>query len=830
MKDLVLGFKLLLRSLRAGELTLLCAALALAVASMATVGLFTDRMRLALDREANRLLGADLVIAADRPIPPEFGSQARTQGLATVATVGFRSMVSKPDASLLTEITAVDPGYPLRGTSRIASGRGQPDRVPDAIPAPGTIWADERLISRLEVSVGDTVEIGERRLTIAALLTQDPGMAIAFLGLGPRVIMNRADVESTGLIQPGSRVGYRLLAAGEPSALAAYRAWAATRIGPGQRLDGVRDSRPEIRSALERAERFMGLAALTTAALAAVAVLLAARRFHERHLDACAMLRCLGASQWRVFRLQLVQLACAGLAASVIGCAVGYGAQAVLGQWLTRLVGVTLPAPGIAPALQATVLGLTLLFAFALPPLLGLRQVPALRVLRRDVGGPKGAGIAGYALGVAAIAVLVFWQARELKLGAYVLGACVAVVVASVIFTRLGLMLMAGLRFGTGVTWRYGLASLRRRASSTTWQVMALALGLMALLTLTLIRSDLLAAWNASLPADAPNRFLVNIQPDQVADLEAFFAENGLARPVLSPMVRGRLAAVNGKPVTVAAYSDDRARRLVDREFNLSWAERMSADNLLVRGEWWRPAQRGEALLSVEEGIARTLGWKLGDRLTYDVAGQTFEARITSLRRVDWDSFRVNFFVLTPPGLIESYPATWITSVHLPEGRGDVVNALVKRFPSVVVIDVASILAQVQTMIGQVARAVQFVFLFTLAAGLLVLYAGIAATHDERIVEAAIMRTLGARRGQVSRAHAAEFFAIGALAGLLAAAGASGLGYFIGAHLLNLDFGLSPSVWLWGMLAGGLGVTATGLVLTRRVLSTPPLASLRQVM
>jgi putative ABC transport system permease protein len=829
VNDLWLGAKLAGRALRAGEFTLLAVALALAVAAMATVGLFTDRMRLALDQEANRLLGGDLVLDADRPLPQGFEAQARSNGLASTATVGFRSMVVKGEGTILTEVTAVGPGYPLRGSSRIAASRGAPDRVPADIPPSGQVWADERLLSQLGLQVGDRIELGERPFVVAAVLTRDPGLAVSFLGLGPRLVMNAEDLAATGLIQPGSRARYRLLVAGQPQQVAQFREWATPRIVAGQRVEGVRDSRPEIRSALERAERFMGLAALATVALATVAVLLAARRFHERHLDMCAMLRCLGAGEWRVFRLQLVQLLLVGGGAAGFGWLAGLAGQLVLGRWLQGLIGVELPPPSVAAGLHAASLGMLLLLAFALPPMLGLRKVPALRVLRRDVPGPRLAGFVGYATGIAAIAGLVLWQARDPRLGIYVLAGCLATVAVSAILTRLLLAALAKTGHGTGVTWRYGLASLRRRPAATHWQVMALGLGLMALLTLTLIRSDLLASWRGSLPPDAPNRFLINVQPDQVEEVGKFLAAEGIAQAALHPMVRARLTAINGRQVSSTDYEEERAKRLVDREFNLSWAIAMQPDNVLVRGRWWDASERAAAQLSVEDGIARTLGIALGDQLTYDVAGTPFTARVTSLRKVEWDSFRANFFVVGTPGLLEPFPATYISNFHVPAAKSQVLNALVKRFPNIVVIDIGAILGQVQAMIGQVAGAVQFVFLFTLAAGLLVLYAGIAATHDERMREAAIMRTLGANRGQVARAHAAEFAIIGALAGLLGAGGASGLGYFIGTRLLNLDYQPDFSVWLFGTLAGTLCVTATGLLFTRKVLATPPLATLRSL-
>jgi putative ABC transport system permease protein len=827
MSDTLLGLRLAARMLRAGELNLLVAAIALAVAAMATVGLFSDRARLAMEREANRLLGADLVLRWTRPIPAELEQAAHARGLSAVSTLAFRSMVVRADTSLLGEITAVDPGYPLRGTTRIASSRGGADEIPRSIPASGTVWADERLFSQLNAQVGDRIALGTKTFTLAAVLTQDPSLTLSVFGMGPRLVMAGADVAATGLMAPGSRAVHRVLIAGERQAVEAYRAWAMPRLPAGTRLEGVRDARPEVRAALERSERFMSLAALVAVALAAVAVMLATRRYHERQLEVCAMLRCLGAGEWRVFRLQLVQLLAVGVAASVAGCAVGYAGQTALGSWLGSLVGIDLPQPSLGAAARATALGIVLLAAFGLPPLFSLRKVSALRVLRREAGGPGIAGVGAYAFGIACVAGLVLWHAGDLRLGTYVLLGCLATVAAAAALTWSSLRALGAVRSGGAVSWRYGIASLRRRSAATVWQVVALALGLTALLTLTLIRSDLLAAWQANLPADAPNRFLINIQPDQVGAVQELLASRLGYRPEVYPTVRGRLVAVNGEPVDPSAYGDDRARRLAEREFNLGWGDRLPAHNRITAGRWH--GANGGPGLSVEEGIARTLHLELGDRLTYDVAGVRFDAPVTSLREVEWDSFRVNFFVIASPELLASHPATHITSFHLPPNDNGVMNALVQRFPNVIVIDVASLVTQVQAMIGQVSRAISFVFVFTLAAGVLVLYAGIVATHDERVREVAIMRTLGANRRQVARAHATEFALIGAMAGVFAAAGASALGYTVAAKVLNLPYQFDPLVWLIGFVVGVAGVLTAGMLFTRRVLATPPLTSLRQI-
>jgi putative ABC transport system permease protein len=484
------------------------------------------------------------------------------------------------------------------------------------------------------------------------------------------------------------------------------------------------------------------------------------------------------------------------------------------------------------PALHGFVTGLALLLGFALPPLVALARVPTLRVLRRDIGAPGGMGLLGYVLGAVVIAALIIWKAGDLRLGGMVFaGFAIAMGVAGL--AAWGVIALVSRLGGAGVSWRFGIANLRRRPLASVLQVVALGIGVMALLTLTIIRSELLDLWQRSLPKDAPNRFIVNVQKDQIPALEKFFAGRGIAMPELHPMVRARLIGINDRNVSPADYSDDRARRLVDREFNLSWATQMQKDNRLLAGQWWGESVGGGSIrkdqFSMEDGIAKALGVGVGDRMTFDAAGNTFTAEITSLRKVDWDSFNVNFFVVTPPGLMEQYPASYVTSFYLPPGNVELLNALVKQFPNFLLIDVAQVLGQVQTMITQVSRAVQFVFLFTLMAGLVVLYAAIASTQDERLYQATIMRTMGASRSQLARANLAEFAVIGALAGLIAAAGANALGYTLASRVINVGYTFSPMLWGIGIIGTVLGVMLAGHLGTRHVLRIAPLRVLRML-
>lgn len=821
-----LALRFLLREWRAGELHILLLALAVAVAAVTTVSFFTDRVRQALATQANQLLAADLVIISDHPLTPDREAKARELGLRLAHTVAFPSMVVAGGRTQLAEVKGVSAGYPLRGKLAVSGTTFAPDHPVERGPGQGVAWADARLMQQLGLQVGAVIEVGALRLPISVVLAKEPDRAGDFFNIAPRLMLNEGDLARTGLIQVGSRVSYRLLLAGDQKAVAAYRQWVEARLARGERVEGVADARPEIRAALDRAQKYLGLAALVSAVLAAVAVSMASRRFVERNLDGCAVMRCLGASQGRIFRLYLVQFAVLGLFAGALGAGIGLLAQAVLADLLRGQMAVELPAPGLMPLGEGVLIGMTLLLAFGLAPLTRLTRVPTLRVLRRELAPPTRLGLAGYVLGVVAIGALLMWKAGDRMLGLYVGAGLGGVLLVAWLAAWLLVHAVAGVRTRAHGVWFYGLANVTRRRQSSLLQIIAFSIGLMALLLLTLVRSDLLASWQQSLPPDAPNRFVINMQPEQIAPARDFFAGHGLTAPAIYPMVRGRLVSINDRPVSAKDYADERSQRLVEREFNLSWATQARADNRVVAGHFWH-GDGATSQWSVEEGIAQRLGIRLGDRLTFEVAGKRIPAVVSSLRKVDWDSMRVNFFVVGTPDLLQREPASYITSFYLPQGKERVLDELVRQFPNLTVIDVAAILRDVRTIMERVAQAVEFVFLFTLLAGLVVLYAAVVATRDERVYEAAVMRTLGARRRQLQAAQWIEFAVVGALAGLLAATGAVAVAWVLSKQVLNLPFTLNPLIWLVGIGAGSVGVALAGVLATRRVLNEPPLAALR---
>ncbi len=828
MKTAALSMRMLRRNWSAGELRVLLLALLIAVASVTTVGFFADRVQGALDAQANELLGGDLVLISDHPVPQPFVESARAQRLALAQTRTFPSMVSAAGNVNLAEIKAVSAGYPLRGRLRVTDAVGAADREVSGGPGPGTVWVAAALAGRLGLKVGDRLNVGRAPLEVASIIVREPDSVLDYFGIAPRVLMNEADLAGTGLIQLGSRVTYRLLVSGPGPAVDRFRKEATPRLGRGERIEGVRDARSEVRAALERAQRFLGLASLLSVVLASVAVALAARRFSQRQIDSAAMMRCLGASQATIFALHAWQFLALGVAACLMGSLVGFAAQEVLSTWLATFFTVELPLPGPMPAVRGAVIGFVLLLGFTLPPLIRLRSVSTLRVLRRDLAPAEPLSLAAFLLGLAALATLIVWQAGDLKLGAIALGGFAAALAVAAILGYALIRLVARARGVARGPWRYGLANLRRRTWASLLQIMALGLGIMAMLMLTLVRTELIVKWQESMPPDMPNRFAINIQDDQLAEVKRHFGELKLATPDLYPMVRGRLVAIGSRKVAAGDYTDERARRLAEREFNVSWSDTVRPDNKIVSGRFWAPGTQAQEF-SVEEGIAKTLGIRLGDELSFDVAGSTFSARVTSIRKVDWDSFKPNFFVIASPPLLKSYPASWITSFHLPQGREDVVSGLVQRFPNVSVIDLTAIMAQFQRITDQVSKAVEFVFLFAIAAGLVVLFAAISSTQEERVFEGAILRTLGASRRQLTILQLAEFLTIGVLSGAIAAAGAVGTALVLSERVFGVAY--EPS-WLLptvGLVAGAVGVAIAGLLGTRRAVSSPPLQTIRAV-
>jgi len=815
------------RELRSGEVVVLLAAVALAVAALTAVGFLTDRIGRAVARQANEILAADLRLTTPDPIPASWHELAEEYRLRSAETQTFPSVVFAGELSSLATIKGVSAGYPLRGNVRVTDRLFGEQRIADGIPAPGTIWADGALMARLGVDVGDTVSIGEANLVITAVLTYRPDQSIGFASLAPSLLINTLDLPATGLISEGSRVRYALLVAGDESDVDDFYAAIEERLPDSVRSRNREEGSDRANNAADRAQRFLSMTAVISVLLSAVAIAMSARRFAHRRLDAVALMKSLGANQRFIVTAASVQLLLLGILGVGVGSVAGFVAEHLVTGMLADIIQGDLPPVGITPVVLACGSALILLVGFALPSLIQLRNTPPLRVLRHDAMPPPPSRmlVAGSAL--IAVAAMLYQAIGDGLMLLIVLGG-VLVVSAVLYVTGRGLVALLGrTRGGVGVAWRYGLANVYRRGRDSAVQVVAFGLGLTVLLLLTFVRTDLLEGWEQTLDEDAPNHFLINVQPQERGSIAAIFQGNGIAAPEFVPMVRARMQTINGEDVKDRKYPQQDGEWMANREQNLSWADQLSPSNKLVDGEWWPPGYAGEPLVSLEKDAAEELGVGLGDRLRFLVAGQELEATVASTREVNWDSFRPNFFMVLSPGALDGFPASYIAGLKVPDAGRDALVQLVRQHPTVSVIDIDAILAQIKGIIDKASLAVQAVFVFTLAAGIAVLFAAVQSTIDERRFESAMLRALGARRRTVLSGVLAEFAALGLVAGMLASAGASLLAAIISVQLFELDYTFNVALWLAGLGGGVMLVCVSGYVAARGAINAPPIEVLR---
>lgn len=827
MKALRLAVLALLRDGKSGELRVLLLALLVAVSALTAVGFFTSRVARAVDQQAGEVLAADLKLQSPAVIARAYFDLAKSAGLVSAELATFPSVVFHGEDSSLSAIRAVSGEYPLRGRVKVASAPFATGVETDEIPGAREIWPESRIIAQLGVSIGDRVRVGSQEFTITKVLDYRPDQGSTFVDLAPTVLMRLDDLAATGLIQTGSRVSYAALFAGSPGAVAQLKADLAAKKKPGERLVDIADASPQIQSAMDRAGRFLNLAALVTILLAAIAVAIAARRYVARHLDTVALMKSMGAPQRLVLQISVLELLMIALLAGVIGTAIGYAAQLGIAFLVKDLVRGALPAPALTAGGVGIMTSVLMLIGFALPPLLQLRHVPPARVLRRNLEPPPLKYITVYGTALASLIALLGWLLRDAKLLSYVLGATFATFAALIVAGWLLVKMLGRLRGTVGISWRYGMANIARRGRDSIIQIVAFGIGLMVLLLLAVVRNDLMEDWRASLPANAPNHFMINIRADQTDAVRAFFATHALTPPTLAPMIRARLTEINGVKMGDMKLPAERGRDFAEREANLTWSTELQTGNKVVAGSWWADGDGGGPRVSVEDELAQALQLKLGDQLTYDVAGETIVARVSSFREVRWDTFLPNFFMVFSPGVLDDAAGTYITAVNIPQQQRSMLIEFTRQFPEVTAMDLDAILSQVRGVMDKASLAVQYVFGFTLLAGITVLLAAIQATRDERRYESAILRTLGASRRVVLQGVAAEFATLGLLSGTLAAFGATTAGYYLATQLFDLKYTFNPWVWLIGLVCGTLLVGISGTLATRSVVNHPPAAALK---
>ena len=815
------------RDLKSGELSVLLLALTVAVLSLTAVGFFTSRISQGVRAQAAEVLAADLRLESANPIPVRYFKEAQSRGLKSARIMTFPTAIFSGDLSQLAALNAVTASYPLRGHVRIADAPFGVARPTDRVPNRGEVWIDARIIAQLKIALGSSLKIGAASFRVTQVLDYRPDQGTGFVNLAPAALLNYDDVAATELIQPGSRVTYAALFAGDAERISSFREYVVSTKAPGERLREVDESSRQLNSAIDRASRFLNLASLASVLLAAVAVAMGARRYATRHIDTVALMKCMGASQGFVLAISIIELSLLAIFAVAIGSMLGYLAQSGLAWLLRGLIRTDLPAASLSPLPIALVTVLAMLIGFALPPLLQLKSTPPIRVLRKTVSAPPLRYGLSYLLALAALFAILWSLVRDTELVFSVLAGVLGVGAALTV-AGFGLVRLTGrLRGGVGVAWRYGLANVSRRGGDSVVQIVAFGLGLMVLLLLAVVRGDLLADWRHSLPSDAPNNFLINIRPEERPTLEAFLQSHGMGQPQMYPMVRARITAINAHPAESLKFPGDSGRGFLEREQNLTWSAGLMEDNQLLEGSWWTPKDAGKPLVSISTEYQEALRLKLGDKISFDVAGEPLTVEVASIRKIRWDSFRPNFFLVFPPGLLDGAAGTYMTSVFLTPAQRPSLTDLVRQFPTISVFDVDAILKQIRDIMDRASLAVQYVFLFTLAAGVVVLLAAVQSTRDERRYESAMLRTLGASRITVLQGVAAEFSALGFLSGTLAAFGATGVGWVLARRLFSLQYTLDPWVWVVGLVCGTLLVGVSGTLATRRVVNTPPIQTLR---
>ena len=827
MQVLRFALRNLWRDLKSGELSVLLVALTVAVLSLTAVGFFTSRISQGVRAQAAEVLAADLRLESSQPISPRYFTEAQARGLRSARMLSFPTAIFSGDVSQLAALNAVTADYPLRGHMRIADKPFGAARATDRVPGRGEVWIDARIIAQLKIALGTPLRIGAATFRVTQVLDYRPDQGTGFVNLAPAALLNYDDVASTQLIQPGSRVTYAALFAGAAPAVADFREYLVAAKAPGERLREVDESSRQLNSAIDRAGRFLNLASLASVLLAAVAVAMGARRYAARHIDTVALMKCMGASQGFVLAISLIELTLLAIFAVTLGAVLGFLAQEGLAWVLRDLIRTELPAASLSPLPIALVTVLAMLIGFALPPLLQLKSTPPARVLRKSVSSPPLRYGLSYLLAVVALFAILWSLVRDTELVFSVLAGVLGVGLVLTV-AGYGLVRLTGrLRGGVGIAWRYGLANVSRRGGGSVVQIVAFGLGLMVLLLLAVVRGDLLADWRRSLPVDAPNNFLINIRPEERAPLQEFLQSHGMGRPQMFPMVRARIVAINSTPSESIKLHGDSGRGFLEREQNLTWVADLMDDNQLIAGRWWTREDAGKPLVSISTEYQEALQLKLGDKLSFDIAGEPLTVEVASIRKIRWEGFRPNFFLVFPPGLLDGAAGTYMTSVYLTPVQRPALADLVRQFPTLSVFDVDAILKQIRDIMDRASLAVQYVFLFTLVAGVVVLLAAVQSTRDERRYESAMLRTLGASRGTVLQGVAAEFSALGFLSGTLAAFGATGVGWILARLVFSLQYTLDPWVWVVGLVCGTLLVGLSGTLATRRVVNTPPIVTLR---
>ena len=821
-----LALRLVLRDWRSGELNLLATALLIAVAAATTVHMLGDRLQRSMNLQAAEFLGADLSVNGHLPPPQAWSEEARTRGLESAITTEFSTVLVENDELLLVGVKAVPEGYPLRGRLKTVDQPAGEAKETREVPAPGEVWLEPHILAALKLAMGTTLTVGEQPLKITRLIAYEPDRRGDIYSLSPRVIINQADLTATRVVQPGSHVHYYSLFSGPAAAIFKLKDWLKPQLEPGQHITDIHEDRPELGKAIERAERYLGLASIAVVLIAGVAIAMSARRYTERHYDLTAVLKCLGASERDILLIASLQFLLIGVMVIPLGVLAGWGLQATIVQSVKSLLPPTLVAPGLSSWLLGGGLGFLILLGFALPPILRLRRLPPLRVLRRDLEPMPSSGRGIYGLGMVTLILLMWRYTGDWKTTISVMGASSLLVLA---FAAAGYSLLsAGKKLipHAALSVRIGLKQLTRRPQLGVAQITAFSITLVAMQIILLVRTELISQWQQQLPANAPNHFALNLFDADLGPFRDFLNQRNIKGSEIYPIVRGRLMSVNGQEVMSRAMKDARAEGAINRELSLTWTSTLPPDNRIVAGQWPDDIGTGPSV-SMERDLAQRLGVKVGDQLLFNIGGQSLEARVGSLRTVHWDRMTPNFYMIFPPGVLDAYPHTWLNSFYLAAEKKPLLMQMAKAFPGMTLLDVGKLLGQAQAILQQLSIAIEFILALALAAGFAVLFATVRSTLDERIHEDTLMRSMGAPSRLLRTAQWVEFSALGLLSGLLSVTISEVIAWIVYRKVLDFPFHLHGEYWLLVPALSALAIGWAGYWNTRRVTRTSPMRVLR---
>ncbi len=826
MNTFKLALRLLQRDYRSGELTILLLALIIAVTGSSAISLFADRLQQTMNTQAAEFLAADMVVSSSTPLETDWQTEAAQLGLKQAQTVELTSVLIEHEQLLLAGIKAVTDLYPLRGHLKTSDSNYLTEQQRLQGPAPNTVWVEKRVLSALQLKLGDPLIIGEKTLTITDIITYEPDKRGDMFSLSPRVMMNMADLPATKVIQPGSHVHYFFQYAGDAKALATLKTWLKPKINPSQRILDIREDRPEVGGALSRAERYLGLSSIVVVLIAGVAIAMTTRRYTERHFDAAAILRCLGCTQAQILSLYTVQILVLGVVACSIGCLGGWMAQALLMQILHSLLPQTVAEPSWLALSFGFITGMAILLGFALPPILRLQHVSALRVLRRELQPLPASAWFVYGLATAIIGVLIWRYTHDFRMTLIIIGSGLATLLL-LSFLVYGL-LNAGRkqlpRFS--LTLRLGLQNIVQERQLSISQILAFSVTLMAMVLSLTVKNDLIDNWKQQLPENAPNHFALNIFAEQLPAIQQDLKNFTHHDSAFYPIVSGRLLKINDAPVQKRVSKESAGREATERDLSLTWSQDLPKENQLVGGEWWGQDVK-PGLVSVEQKLAENLQIKLNDVLTFSVGSEHFTVRVSSLRKVQWETMQPNFYMIFSPGSLEHYAHTFMTSFYLSPTQKNYLNTLVKNYPSTTVLEVDLILSQFKAILAQLTTAINYLFYLALGAGFTVLFAAVYATLDQRIYRGALMRTLGASSSLLNKAHILEFCLLGLISGVLAIILAEVVTMVLYHYVLHLTY--HPSFWLWLIvpLSSALVISITGYWGLREVVKKAPMEVLQ---